>query len=355
MRPVSHLRDESRGQMTGYDTTVDPRGLATDPQERTATDGWVQPDARRILQLILATVWLIDGLLQLQPFMFTAGPRGFSGMLDSMASGNPHVVAQTITWNASLVDHHAVATDAAFALIQILIGLGIAWRVTVKPAMAASLVWALAVWWFGEGLGGVLHGSATPIDGGPGAVLFYALLAVLLWPADRMAEAPFTAASAVGTRAAKVVWVVVWVGLAVLALLGSGRAPQGMQSLIRSLNSGEPGWLANIDRHAASASNGHGLVIALTFVVISLVVAVGVYLPRRASQATLVLGMVTAVAIWVFGQNFGMVLAGGATDPSSGPLVIVLVLAYWPSRPISAGRFRQRAFLASKVRRAEVA
>ena len=47
-------------------------------------------------------------------------------------------------------------------------------------ALAASIAWALAVWWLGEGLGGVLTGAASPVTGAPGAALLYALAAVLL-------------------------------------------------------------------------------------------------------------------------------------------------------------------------------
>ena len=181
---------------------------ATDIGETRRQTRWRPPDGRHLLHLALATVWLLDGVLQLQPFMFTAGSHGFSGMLGGLAVGNPHAVAQTITWNASIIDHHAVATNAAFAFIQILLGFGIAWRPTLKVALGASVVWSLGVWWFGEGLGGVLHGAGTPIGGGPGAVLFYALLAVLLWPRERAGSTtPFVAARAVGVRAAQTVWV----------------------------------------------------------------------------------------------------------------------------------------------------
>src|SRR5580658_7115376 len=159
----------------------------------------------RRLQLALATIWLLDGFLQLQPFMFTGGASGLSGMLQGMSAGNPGIVARSINWNAALVAHHPVLTNVGFAGLQILIGLGIAYRRTVKPALAVSIVWSLGVWWFGEGLGGVLHGSGTPLGGGPGAVLFYALLAVLLWPyAAEDDTPPFAAAGAVGVRAARV-------------------------------------------------------------------------------------------------------------------------------------------------------
>ena len=75
--------------------------------------------------------------------------------------------------------------NAVFATIQVLLGIGIAWRPTVRVALAASVAWSLGVWWFGEGLGMVLTGDVSPVNGAPGAVILYALLAVLLWPADR--------------------------------------------------------------------------------------------------------------------------------------------------------------------------
>jgi hypothetical protein len=152
-------------------------------------------DPRRKLQLALGVIWLLDAMLQFQPFMFG---KDFSQMLAGSARGNPAAVAGPITWSASFIDHHVVVLNAVFATIQLLLGLGVAWRPTVRLALGASVVWALGVWWLGEGLGGVLAGTASPVDGAPGAVLLYALLAVLLWPADRDPAAPFVAARAVG-------------------------------------------------------------------------------------------------------------------------------------------------------------
>jgi hypothetical protein len=77
------------------------------------------------------------------------------------------------------------------------------------------VVWALAVWWLGEGLGGVLTGAASPVAGAPGAVILYALLAVLLWPAGpESGAAAFVAARPVGAVAAKLAWVGLWASLA---------------------------------------------------------------------------------------------------------------------------------------------
>ncbi|HXZ61477.1 MAG TPA: hypothetical protein VEG62_01960, partial [Acidimicrobiales bacterium] len=179
------------------------------PAPQAVTQGAAPRDLQQTFRLLLATVWLLDAALQLAPFFFTAGKNGFSGMLNGLAPGNPTWISHTITWNASIVDHQAVFTNTVFAGIQFLIAFGIAWRRTVKPALVLSIVWSVGVWWFGESLGGLFHGAATPLGGGPGAVLFYALLAVLLWPSEGP-NAPFVAARTIGEGAAKVVWLVVW-------------------------------------------------------------------------------------------------------------------------------------------------
>lgn len=286
-------------------------------------------DARRALQLLLAACWLLDGVLQYQGFMFT---KGFNQSLAETAAGNPAVVARPITWDATLVDHHMAALNAVFATIQLLLGLGIAFRPTVRAALAASIAWSLGVWWFGEGLGGVLNGTASPLNGAPGAVIIYALLAVLLWPADRGAPASFVAARAVGAGAARALWAVLWLSLAYFALTPGNRAPQGMHDMIAGMESGEPTWLQNLMKGVALFVAGRGLAASIVLAVALVLIAVGVYLPARAATATLVLAIVVATLIWVFAEALGGIVASGATDVNSGPLLVVLALAYWPLR-----------------------
>lgn len=286
-------------------------------------------DLQRTFQLVLATVWLLDAVLQLQPFMFTRGANGFSGMLNSMAASNPGWIAHVIVWNASNVYHQPVLTDTVFALVQFAIGLGIVWERTCKPALAISIVWSIGVWWCGEGLGAIFAGGATPFGGGPGGVLFYALLAVLLWPRAG-SDKPFVAARTVGTSPAKAIWAGVWTVLALLSLVGSGRSPEALYDLVARVSSGQPGWLAHADRLSESIFLHHGTTTAILLAVVCLVVAVGVFLPAQVTRATLVLAIAVFTTIWVAVQNFGGILAGGATDPNSGLLVIVLALTYWP-------------------------
>jgi hypothetical protein len=280
-------------------------------------------------RLVLATVWLFDALLQLQPFMFTRGADGLSGMLTGRAAGNPSWIAHTITWNGSIVGHQPILTNTGFATVQLLIAFGIIFPRTCKPALALSVLWSLGVWWFGEGLGSLLSGGATPFEGGPGGVLFYALLAVLLWPRPG-SDRPFVAARTVGVRAAKAVWIVLWLGLALLSVVGSGRSPRTLHDLVADLDHGQPGWLAHIDRSSESLFFHHGTTMAVLLSAVCVMVAVGVLLPPRWTKVTVVLAIVTFTLIGVAVQDLGGILAGGATDPNAAPLVVVLALIYWP-------------------------
>jgi hypothetical protein len=292
-------------------------------------------DVRRALQLVLAAIWLLDGVLQYQPFMYT---KAFGQGLAASAAGNPSVIAGPITWDATLVEQHLVLANTVFATVQLLLGLGIAFRPTVRVALAASVAWSVGVWWFGEGLGGVLNGGADPLNGAPGAVIIYALIAVLLWPADRPGpRAPFVAARAVGLPAARALWVVFWLSQAYFALTPANRAPQATNAMIAGMQSGEPGWLNALMRGAASLTAGQGLATSVALAVAFAVIAAGVYLPPAAAKATLVLAIVVAAVIWVFAQALGGIAASGATDPNSGPLLVLLALAYWPARIAPTG------------------
>jgi hypothetical protein len=217
-----------------------------------------------------------------------------------------------------------------FAFLQVALGLGIAWRPTLKPALVASIAWSLGVWWIGEGLGGVLNGTANPVNGAPGAVIIYGLLAVLLWPGARPGvTAPFVAARAVGAPVAKGLWLVFWGSLAYFALDGANRSSTGLHDLIIGQAAGEPGWVVWIDRHSASLVDHHGLAAMVVVAVLLAVMAVGVFFPPPAANAILVLAIVVSLWFWVVGQNFGALFTTGATDVNTGPLLILLALAYW--------------------------
>jgi hypothetical protein len=290
---------------------------------------------RRGIQIALGAAWLADGALQLQPIMFA---RGFvTQILMPATMGSPAGVTGPALAFSRLVLHDPAGWDAAFATIQLLLGAGLLWRRSVRAALAASIGWALAVWWFGEALGGVLSGTASPLTGAPGAVLLYALVAVLAWPGRALR--PVAAGSPLGRHGAALAWLLLWASSAYLLLQPANRTPLSLHNTLAGLATGEPGWLAGVDRAVAGTVGSHGPAIAIGLAVACLAIAAGVLWPATTRPA-LLLSVVLALVIWVFGENFGGLLTGRATDPNTGPLLIQLAAAYWPLR--RARRVRQQ-------------
>ena len=298
----------------------------------------MRPAAARTLQLALGCLWLLDAVLQFQAIMF--GP-GFAAMIRQTAPGNPAVIAVPITWSARFIQQHDVTVNAVFATIQLAIGLGIAWRPTLRIALGMSIAWSLSVWWLGEGLGGLLTGTASPVSGAPGAVLLYGLLAVLLWPPRRDGPAPFAAARLVGAGIARLLWLVMWGVLACLSLLPATSAPRALAAMVAGTSAGQPAWLAGLDQNLAAFLLHRGPVAAIALALVLAVVAAGIYLPRPAIRAVLVLAILAAAALWL-AQGLGGLLTGSGTDPDTAPLLALLALAYWPlsaySPPARPGR-----------------
>jgi len=343
---------------------------------------------RRGLQITLGVLWLADGALQLQPFMF--GQGFVNQILMPAYMGSPAGVTGPALAVTRLILHAPAAWNAAFAITQLLLGAGLLWRPAVRAALAGSVVWALAVWWFGEGLGGVLSRMASPLTGAPGAVILYALLAVLAWPlasstmqastmqastgqagtgrastgqagqtqarterADPRDAGPVAAGSPLGLTGARVAWLVLWGSFAYFILQAANRAPGAVRDTFAGLTAGEPGWIAAMDRSVASAAGGHGLAISIGLAVVFVAAGLGVFWPATTRPA-LVLSVIVAVAIWVLGQNFGAIATGQGTDPGTGLLLVALAAAFWPlsrrpAAPVSPGHDQEPVLAEGKA------
>ncbi|HTJ71359.1 MAG TPA: hypothetical protein VL551_27710 [Actinospica sp.] len=289
--------------------------------------------ARRRLQLVLAGLWLLDGMLKLQPYMFT---KNFAPMtLGEAGDGAPFWLVDPLDWAKRIVSDHPVGTMVLFALVEIAIGMAIAYRPTARLGLLACLCWVPFLWFFAEGLGGMTTSAAGPLGGAPGASILYGLLAVLLWPTRRSGPGVTSeAVRFVGTRAARIVWVALWGLLAVLSLLPANREPNAVSDVISANTDGAPKGYAWLLNHAASWAEGRGAEISITLAVLLALVAVSVLLPsRRAVRGGIVLAIVLATLLWVFAEGFGMPFMGMATDPDTGPLLAVIAIAFWPSVP----------------------
>ncbi|MGH9044986.1 MAG: hypothetical protein ACRDVP_09185 [Acidimicrobiales bacterium] len=274
---------------------------------------------------MLGLTWIVAGALQFQPFMFS---KGFlDQVIAPVAHGQPAWIAASITWSVHLTGQHHVVYNALFAATQVLIGAGLLVRRSVKPALAVSFGWALGVWWFGEGLGLVSTGTVSPLSGTPGAVIIYALVGALVWP-HRSSQHSASEPDRSQRRAAlagKLVWAGLWMSSAALWLLPANREAGSARDAIGAASYG---WLARAQHAAAAAASGHGLGIAIALAGASALIALGIAVPATARPA-LVAGVALSLAFWAFGQGFGMITTGTATDVNAGPLYVLLALRLW--------------------------
>jgi len=282
-------------------------------------------DLRRTTQTVLGLIWLLDGGLQFQSFMYG---NGFIQMLTGMAPAQPHWLASTLLWGARTMQGHQVLYNTLSALIQIVIGLGLLYRGTVKQALVVSFVWSLVVWWFGEAFGMLFMNMANPLTGAPGAVVVYAFIGAIVWPNGRPG-------GLFGVTGARVLWANLWILMGVLWLLAVNSSANATYSLIKAAPAG-PAWLATLQNAFANATKGHGLIISVVLAALSITIGLAVALNWK-PKTFLWIAIVLNVVYWVIGQGFGGILAGGATDPNAGPLFVLLSVALYSLVPYPTG------------------
>jgi hypothetical protein len=272
---------------------------------------------RRDLQVALGVLWLLDGVLQAQPFMFT---RGFATQVIAPAGqGQPGFVSDPVHWVSTVIAAHPVAWNAPFVAIQLLLGVGLLVPRTARPALAASIAWALGVWYLGEGLSGLASGHASLITGAPGSALIYALLAGAAWPGrdgSREGPAPWL----------KFAWAGVWVGGAFFQALTGQNTGEAVASALTGGGNGTPAWLASLDGSAAAWATHHGPLLVTLLAEAQALIGVGA-LARTTRTPAVALGLALTLAFWVLGQDLGQLYTGQATDPNSGPLLALMAVA----------------------------
>ena len=318
---------------------ADPRRLG---RRAPAAQGLSLRRLSRLGQVALGLIWLIDGILQFQPYMF--GKAFITGVILPSAAGQPGIIASPITWIANLIEPHVAVFNAFAATLQVLIGVGLLCRRTVKPVLLASFVWALSIWFSGEGFGMIFTGAANPLTGAPGAALVYILVGVMCWPRVRAARRrnsrPAATLGLIGERGARLAWAALWLGSAVLWLQPANDSSGAVHDAIVAVPSGA-GWLTSVLDAAASATAGHGTSIAVAMAAVSAVIGIAVLRDWHAN-AFLVLAIAISFAYWVVGQGFGGIFTGHATDLSTAPLVILIASMLLALRPSARRRTATR-------------
>ena len=287
-----------------------------------------EPTARRLLRIGFGSLWVLDGLLQMQSSM----PLGLpSGVIQPSAASSPAWVQHLVNSGATIWSNHPV--QAATATVWIQLGLGVWLMVAPRGRWsrlggAATVAWGLLVWVFGESFGGIFGPGLTWLFGAPGAVLFYCAAGVLI----ALPERAFSTA-----RLGRIVISlsgVFLIGMAVLQAWpgrgywqGRGGTLTGMVRIMAQTS--QPSFLSSWLSSFASFVSAHGWAVNL-FAVVSLATVGGLFLSGR---RRLVLGgliglSVLCLADWVLVEDLGL-LGGLGTDPNSMlPMALLFVGGY---------------------------
>ncbi len=296
--------------------------------------------------MALGLLWILDGALQLQPYMFVRGSDGFLGPVAQNTMGPPNVLTDFLRAATTVLVAHQDLATVAIAAVQIGLGAGLLWRRSVRAALGASAIWAVGVWIVGEGVGQLVFPQASMLTGAPGAAAVYAVLAVVLWPPAPAEGSPGRAGRGgrgllrgPGDRIGwgRAAWAVLWCATALLELEHANWAPNAISAQLHHAAAGQPGWLAYLDHAAAAAVSGAGTQAAFGLLVVEFAIGWGVLRPatRRFALGS---GAVVSLVLWLSGQSLGGVLTGRGTDPSLGPAMVLLAVALWPSpTPSHAG------------------
>jgi hypothetical protein len=296
--------------------------------------------SRRSLQIVLGVIWIFDGLLKFQPAIFKPS---FVDMIRSMAIGQPTVVASTINHMANFLSHEATMWVAVFGLIEIAIGVAMLFRGTVKRALVASFLWGGVVYLFGEGFGMVLTGHTSPLAGAPGAVCFYILLGVIVWPREESdpnraregADSSVAGRGLLGGTGALLVWAAIWIFEAIIWMFPANRTGNAVTSQMSATAGGEPGWYAHLLNSFGHAFTGAGVWVAVLLAATSIVIALGPLVSNRI-EVFIFLGIALSLGYWVTGEGLGALLTFGGTDLNNGPIVALIGLSLLPLVPARA-------------------
>lgn len=270
---------------------------------------------RRHLRVSLGALWLLDGCLQLQPSMFRAFSRN---VLLPAGQGESSSLVSLLHAVVALVSAHPALCNTGVALTQLLLGLGLITRRFTRLALTGSIAWALMIWVVGEGLGGLTTGS-TLLSGAPGAALLYAVIAVIAWPARQLQDQDRP------SRLTLPAWSALWLTGAVLQFVGGNNSPTSLTSTLRSAQSSSPRWISSLDRQLIRL--GPPTWASAAEIALFLLVAIWVLVPGWTRYLSIGIGSFIAVVGWLVFQGLGDLTSGHATDPNTGPLVILLAFA----------------------------
>jgi hypothetical protein len=297
------------------------------------------------LRQIIGALWLFDGLLQLQPQMFTMNM--VNGVMAPIVQSQPGLIASNLQWVIDVTTHNLVLVNLMIAVVQIILGLVFLSGRWIKGTVIASIVWSLIVWYAGEGMSMLFTGQAGVLTGAPGAVLLYPLLGLLIYPrrAAQTASSDATAEAEADENAllprSQFHWYLAgfWFLAALLQLQPYWwQAGQISQAIGGMLGQGGINAVLVDPLLSGLASASANIEVSLNIILIVVFIALGIGLAvcqKKQLRSFLLASIVVSAIIWWGAQAFGMIFTGMATDFNSGLLLIIMALACWPKASLA--------------------
>lgn len=290
--------------------------------------------SQKLLRRTLGALWLIDGLLQLQPKMFTTNMIN-SVMLPTLQA-QPAPIAASLREIITITTQHITLLNLLVAIVQTEIGLMLLSGLWIRWTIITSIIWALIVWYGGEGMSMLFAGQAGILTGAPGAVLFYPLLGLLVYPRTESSKETTTGTVDSLLSPAQFRWVLAgfWIFAALLQLQPYWWQPEQISQIIGDMigQGGFNRFLVDPTLQQFSTMTAAieiPLNIALIVVFLGLGLALLIVKPEKI-RPLLIISIILSGIIWWIAQAFGMIFTGMATDFNSGLLLVLMALACWP-------------------------
>ncbi len=303
-------------------------GITTESAQRTNQSLLDAQQTSRLVTICLGALWIFNGLLQLQPQMFTQHLS-----VDVVGYALMSLPPTLYFWSLNILIHffmpYVSIWDVLFAALQLSIGfsLVVGPRHVQRVGLWISIVWGSIVWVFAEGMSGILTGTmsggvfpGTPsiMNGFPGAALVYVLVALLLLFLPKRLWNPSTRFSIFRIVPSLIFVIAALVQAAPLMWRTFGQA-----SIFAANSDNVPAQLAWSIMPFVKFTTSNPEIANSIELSMCLLSSVGLLTGKRWGS---VLAICWLGFIWWFGLGLGGILTGGSTDLNTPPAIALLIL-----------------------------
>lgn len=283
----------------------------------------------------LGVLWLIAGILQAQPAMFTMqfyihypGSLMDESVLQQAAASQPSWLSPWLHAGAAAWGAHAVVFNSFAVLLQLLFGIILVFpklRRFRRTALWTSIFWGLLVWVFGEGIGRIFASGGNYFTGWPGSVALYIISAVLLLLPSRAWS------NGVAGNVIRGFMGLFWFVGALLQAFGSTNFwnASGIMSIFATASFQLQPYLLSLPMQNFSIWAGNHAHVFNAFLVLAMLgLALGsvFWISHRWFLTAALLWLAWS---WWFGQDFGDIFTGLSTDVNTVPVIGILTYTAW--------------------------